>query len=266
MGAVSWYTGDPFYDTVLLVALMLPVATLLSARFFSAPYGRFGERWPLPKLHARWGWILMELPATLVFWPAFFTGPRSGWAVPSIIAGIWAIHYLNRGFIFPSLLRVPRQSRTFSVVVVVTGMAVTTLHGYLHGAFLSRYGDHLTVAWLSDGRFIGGVLLYVGGLALNIHSDAVLRSLRTTQEVKRGDKIYRIPRRGGFVFVTNPQYLGELCAWVGFALVTWSLAGVFILAISAANLVPRAIATHRWYQQRFPDYPRARKILVPFLY
>lgn len=66
--------------------------------------------------------------------------------------------------------------------------------------------------------------------------------------------------------MTSPQYLGELVAWVGFAMITWSLAGVFILAISAANLVPRALATHRWYQERFPNYPRGRKALVPFLF
>ncbi|MCA9706048.1 MAG: hypothetical protein KDK70_09395, partial [Myxococcales bacterium] len=129
---------------------------------------------------------------------------------------------------------------------------------------VSRYGDHLTDAWLTDGRFLLGIALYVAGMALNLHSDAVLRALRTPQEVERGDKVYRIPRRGGFLLVTSPQYLGELTAWVGFALVTWSLAGVFILAISAANLVPRAIATHRWYRDRFPDYPAGRKILVPF--
>ncbi|MCA9711217.1 MAG: hypothetical protein KDK70_35595 [Myxococcales bacterium] len=263
---MSWYTPDPVYDTILAVALLMPPATLLASRFISAPYGRFGERFPLPKLHARWGWMLMELPATLVFWPAFLSGPRAGWTVPSIIAGIWAFHYLNRGFVFPSLLRVPRGSRTFSVMVVTTGMVVTTLHGYLHGYFVSRYGDHLTDAWLTDGRFLLGIALYVAGMALNLHSDAVLRALRTPQEVERGDKVYRIPRRGGFLLVTSPQYLGELTAWVGFALVTWSLAGVFILAISAANLVPRAIATHRWYRDRFPDYPAGRKILVPFVF
>ncbi len=266
MRAVSWYTGDSVYDTILALALLMPPATLLVSRFVNVPYGRFGGTWPLPKFHARWGWILMELPATLVFWPAFFTGPRASWTVPSIIAGIWAIHYLNRGFIFPSLLRVPKGTRTFSSVVVGTGVVVTALHGYLHGFFISRYGDHLTDAWLTDPRFLLGMALYVGGLVLNIHSDSVLRSLRTPEEIERGEKVYRMPRRGGFIFVTNAQYLGELTAWVGFALITWSLAGVFILAISAANLIPRAIATHRWYHERFPDYPRSRKILVPFVF
>lgn len=267
MPAVSWYTGDPVYDSILAAALVMPPLTVMVSHFVSAPYGRFGDAWPwLPKLNGRWGWMLMELPATLVFWPFFWSGPRASWTVPTIIAVIWGAHYLNRGFVFPMLMRVPRDSRTFSAGVVGTGVVVTALHGYLHGAFISNYGDHLTDAWLHDARFWAGIGLYLTGMALNLHSDAVLRSLRTREEVERGEKVYRMPRRGGFIFVTNPQYLGELMAWVGFAMVTWSLAGVFILAISAANLVPRAIATHRWYHERFPDYPRARKILVPFVF
>jgi 3-oxo-5-alpha-steroid 4-dehydrogenase 1 len=33
-----------------------------------------------------------------------------------------------------------------------------------------------------------------------------------------------------------------------------------------ANLVPRARAHHRWYRERFPDYPARRKALVPGLF
>jgi 3-oxo-5-alpha-steroid 4-dehydrogenase 1 len=40
---------------------------------------------------------------------------------------------------------------------------------------------------------------------------------------------------------------------------------VFIFAVSAAHLVPRALATHRWYRERFPDYPRERRALIPYL-
>jgi hypothetical protein len=32
-----------------------------------------------------------------------------------------------------------------------------------------------------------------------------------------------------------------------------------------ANLLPRALAHHRWYQQKFPDYPPDRKAIVPFV-
>ncbi|SLI77774.1 steroid dehydrogenase [Mycobacteroides abscessus subsp. abscessus] len=38
-----------------------------------------------------------------------------------------------------------------------------------------------------------------------------------------------------------------------------------IFLITAGNLVPRAFATHRWYREKFADYPRNRKALIPFL-
>jgi 3-oxo-5-alpha-steroid 4-dehydrogenase 1 len=264
---VRWYTGDPVYDSILLAALLMPPIAVLLLRFLDAPYGRFGDEWPFPKYHARTGWFLMELPATAVFWPAFLSGPHAAQTVPVAVACIWAVHYANRGFIFPLLMRVPRGTKTFSIVVLTTGALVTTLHGYLNGYWVSRYAEHLYAPdWVTDPRFLGGVALYAVGLWLNIHSDTILRRLRTPEEVARGEKVYRIPRGGGFNFVTNPQYLGELMIWLGFATLTWSLGGVFILMISLSNLVPRAITTHKWYRDEFPDYPKHRKILVPFVF
>ena len=46
---------------------------------------------------------------------------------------------------------------------------------------------------------------------------------------------------------------------------TWSLAGVVIFLITAGNLVPRAFATHKWYREKFADYPSGRKALIPFV-
>ncbi|MBM4468809.1 3-oxo-5-alpha-steroid 4-dehydrogenase, partial [Rhodococcus hoagii] len=74
-----------------------------------------------------------------------------------------------------------------------------------------------------------------------------------------------IPMGGGFRFVSSPAYLGELIAWAGFALLTWSLAGVVIFLITAGNLIPRAIATHKWYRDKFVEYPGDRKALIPGL-
>lgn len=60
-------------------------------------------------------------------------------------------------------------------------------------------------------------------------------------------------------------YLAELIAWAGFALLTWSLAGVVIFLITTGNPVPRAFATHKWYREKFADYPADRKALIPFV-
>lgn len=91
---MRWYTDDPVYDAILLGALLLPPITVLASRLLNAPYGKYGESWPWGKLSGRLGWFLMELPATLVFWPFFLSGPRAGELVPAMIAGIWGVHYL----------------------------------------------------------------------------------------------------------------------------------------------------------------------------
>lgn len=53
--------------------------------------------------------------------------------------------------------------------------------------------------------------------------------------------------------------------WTGFAVLTWSPAAAAFAFWTAANLVPRALANLRWYRRTFPDYPRSRRALVPFL-
>jgi 3-oxo-5-alpha-steroid 4-dehydrogenase 1 len=179
---------------------------------------------------------------------------------------VWLIHYGNRGFVFPYLIRSPKgATASFSLVIVLTGWLVTTLHGYLNAVFISDLGTRFTLEWFTDPRFLIGITVYYGSFVLNIHSDAIIRNLRSREEIERGDKVYRIPRGGLFRFVTNPSYLTEITAFTGFAIATWSLGATFILLITIANLVPRAFQTHRWYQERFADYPTERRVLIPFV-
>ncbi len=263
---MTFYTGDPTYDTVLGIALGAVVLVAIAACFLPSTYGRFGSKKFGLALDPRIGWFLMELPATLSFLYFFFKGPRRGELVPLIFLGIWLIHYSNRGFLFPLLMRVPKGAQaTFSLMIVVVGWMATSVHGYLHATFIAGLGQHFTTAWLHDPRFLCGLIVYYACLAGNIHSDSILRNLRTPAEVASGKRVYRIPYGGLFRYVTNPSYLTELCGWAGFALCTYSLAGVYIFTISAANLVPRALATHRWYRERFPDYPPERRALIPFI-
>jgi 3-oxo-5-alpha-steroid 4-dehydrogenase 1 len=263
---MTWYSGDPTYDTVLTAALALAFFVGFVAPFFPSPYGRFASDKFGLSLDPRLGWFLMELPATLSFMYFFWRGPHARELVPLVFFGVWVLHYGNRGFFFPFSIRSPRGSRaSFSLMVTSVGWVVTSLHGYLNGAWFSTFG-HYDPSWLADPRFLVGITVYLVSLALNIHSDAIVRNLRSREEVDAGTKVYRIPVGGLFRWVTSPAYFTELTAWAGFAIFTWSLGGVFILAISAANLVPRAVSTQRWYRERFPEYPRERRILIPLLW
>lgn len=264
---MTWYTGDSSYDTALAIGFAIALFTAVGARFVQTPYGRFADDSFGISLDPRLGWFLMELPATLAFVYFFFQGENARTPFALFVLFVWLVHYGNRGFIMPALMRVPvGQKNSFSLALVVIGWIVTTLHGYLNATWASTHAGQLGSAWFWDPRFIFGVALYYAAFFANLHADHIVRNLRTKEEVAQGIKKYRVPEGGLFRYVSNPSYLTELLFWAGFALFTWSLAGVYILAISAANLVPRAVSSHAWYREKFPDYPKQRKILIPFVW
>jgi 3-oxo-5-alpha-steroid 4-dehydrogenase 1 len=260
-------TGHPTFDLALTCAFAIFVITVAASFFVVTPYGRFADNRFGIALDPRVGWFLMELPATVAFYITYFRSEHRMEPFPLFVLFLWTVHYANRGFLMPLFMRVPKgQKQSFGLLVVVVGWAVTSLHGYLNATWVTELFPVRSAAWFSDPRFIVGALLYYGGLAANLHADHIVRNLRTRDEVERGERKYRIPEGGLFRYVTNASYFAELVFWVGFAILTWSPAGIFIIAISAANLVPRAIATQKWYHERFPDYPKDRKIILPFVF
>jgi len=88
--------------------------------------------------------------------------------------------------------------------------------------------------------------------------------MRLSRE-RAGIAHYRIPYGFAYRWVSCPNYLGEIIQWTGWAIATWSLAGVVFAIWTMANLVPRALTHHRWYRDRFSEYPADRRALIPFV-
>ena len=128
--------------------------------------------------------------------------------------------------------------------------------GYYFGHFANYPAD-----WLSDVRFQSGLVLFIFGAAINVYTDYKLISLR-----KPGETGYKIPQGGIFNYLSCPNHFGEILEWVGYAVLSWSLPGLVFAFWTFANLAPRALAHHRWYQEQFPNYPVARKALLPFFW
>jgi steroid 5-alpha reductase family enzyme len=124
---------------------------------------------------------------------------------------------------------------------------------------LSSFG-RADVRWLTDPRFVVGASIFWGGYALNRAADRALIRLRAP-----GQSGYQIPRGPLCRCVSCPNYLGEIVQWFGFALATWSLAGLAFALYTAANVGPRALSHHRDYRERFVDYPADRRALIPFI-
>lgn len=252
------------FQNILYIAFGYLAIIVIGGLFVKAPYGRFASDSYGFNFSPRLGWFLMELPATLSFLFFFFQGQNRFEAVPLFFLGIWLIHYGNRGFIFPLLMRMAKgQKGSFSVMIVLAGWFVTTLHGYLNAVFISQLSEHLTNDWFTDPRFIIGMTIYAFGYLMNLHSDNIIRNLRSKKEVAEGAKVYRIPQGGLFKYVSCPSYFTELLSFLGFAIATWSLGALFVLGVSAANLIPRAFQSHQWYKDKFDDYPKNRKVIIP---
>ena len=109
-------------------------------------------------------------------------------------------------------------------------------------------------------QFIIGMILMLIGFAMNYTAD------RTLLQLRRLDSGYQIPYGGMFEHVSSPHYLGEIIEWVGYSLAgNGNLASISFVVFTACNLIPRALAQHQWYQQRFKDYPLHRKAVIPLI-
>ncbi len=247
-----------FYHWLVIAWVALAIVTFVVLLFVTAPYGRFTRGGWGPRISARWGWVLMESPSLITFVVLYAVGDQRGNPVAIVFLLMWAVHYVNRSFVYPFRLRGSRRSMAVSVIAM--GAAFNVGNGYLNARYLFTLGPELETSWLLDPRFIVGFVLFCAGYALNQRSDRVLIGLRAG-----GESGYKIPHGGGYRFVSCPNYLGEMIEWGGWALVCWNPGATAFLIWTAANLAPRAIKTHRWYREQFADYPRERKALIPFI-
>lgn len=242
------------FAALIVLQFALAVATFVGLVFITAPYGRHSRAGWGPTVPARLGWIIMEAVSPVVFAIVFLTGPRRAAVVPLIFLAMWQLHYLQRSFVYPFLMR---GGRRMPVLLALLAIGFNLLNAYINARWVSGLGTY-AVSWLSDPRFLIGVLLFLGGYAINLSADRTLRGLRA-----HGESGYRIPHGGLYRWVSCPNYLGEIVEWCGWAIATWSWPGLAFATYTAANLGPRAIANHQWYRQTFPDYPRNRRALIP---
>ena len=243
------------YRVLVFLEIALAVVTFVALRFITAPYGRYERKGWGVTVPARAGWLVMESVSAVWFAAVFWSGPRRADLVALVLFAMWQSHYLYRAFIYPLLLR---GGRRMPLVVVLLAVAFNFLNSGINAYWIGTLGRYPN-SWLADPRFLAGAVLFAGGLTLHVWSDRKLRRLRAS-----GDG-YQIPYGGAYRWVSCPNYLGEIVEWTGWALATWSLAGLAFALYTVANLAPRAVDHHAWYRRQFPDYPAGRRALIPYV-
>lgn len=253
---------ESFYFTVIGVMTVLAVIVFFALQRITAGYGMmYDKRWGLT-VNNRAGWIIMEAPAFILMLVLWLCSDRRGEPAAIVMALLFLIHYFQRSFIFPFLLK--GKSR-MPLVIILLGVVFNIVNGYLIGGWLFYVSSPATypVEWLWSPLFILGTIIFFTGMGINIGSDRIIRNLR-----KPGDTRHYIPYGGMYKYVTSANYLGEFIEWTGYAILTWSVAGAVFALWTFANLAPRARSIHRRYENEFGDEYRQlnRNYILPFIY
>lgn len=244
------------YYAIILFLLASGIFIWAALYFVAAGYGRYANKKWGPAINPKWGWMIMESPA--LFLPIILACFGKIQIVTAVMAAIWLIHYIHRTLIYPFLIR--SGSKT-PLSIILMSLCFNVMNGFTNGYQLFFLSDY-KIEWFYDPRFIAGVLIFFCGIFINISSDHIIRVLR--REKGAG---YHIADKGLHKFVASPNYFGEVLEWTGWAILTWSAAGLTFMFFTMANLVPRAHKHREWYKKHFGDkYPSSRKRIFPFIY
>nr|AIH07329.1 steroid 5-alpha-reductase [Echinacea purpurea] len=248
-----------FFHYAVISYFLITPPTYISCRYTTAPYGKHHRTGWGPIVPPSLAWFLMESPTlwfTLLLFPF---GQHSSNPKSIILISPFLLHYLHRTVIYPLRLR-RRPSTGYPISIALMAFVFNLFNSYLQTRWVSEYANYRSDGWFW-WRFCGGLVVFGGGMVVNVRSDMELLRL------KEGGGGYRIPRGGLFEFVSCANYFGEIVEWVGWWVMTGSWVGLGFLLYTCANLVPRSRANHKWYLEKFgEDYPKGRKAVIPFLY
>ncbi len=249
------------FDILLIVMTLLGLIVFVALHFFEAGYGYLFDRRYGPPVPNKIGWIAMEAPVFVAMCTLWIASDRTWEAAPLALFTLFQLHYLQRSFIFPLLIR--GKSR-MPLGIVAMGAAVNLVNALMQGGwiFFIAPADYYADWFARPYIYVGGAL-FLAGMAVNLHSDRIIRHLR-----RPGDTRHYIPRGGMFRYVSSANYFGELTEWIGFAVASWSWAGAVFAWWTFANLAPRAASLYRRYEKEFGrEFTQlGRKKIIPFIY
>ena len=246
---------EEFFNKVIIAWIILGVIVFFINLKIVAPYGRHAsKKWGI-LINNRLAWIIMESPVLFLVMYLVLPKISSLNIVAWILFLLFTAHYVNRTFVFPFKIKV--SSKKMPLGVILLAIIFNLFNGFFIGYYLGNYASYET-SWLLSIPFITGAIMFSIGAYINWRSDSLLIGIR-----KEGFSGYKIPR--GFLFerVSCPNHFGEMIEWSGYALMSFNLPALAFAVWTFANLIPRALAHHKWYKSYFEDYPKNRKAWLP---
>ncbi|XP_074605258.1 putative very-long-chain enoyl-CoA reductase art-1 [Brevipalpus obovatus] len=182
--------------------------------------------------------------------------------VVQIAAVCWTFHYIKR---ILETLFVHRFSHGYMPILNLLknctyywGFAFYIGYYINHPLYTPAYFGRLQI----NAALAGFIFSELGNFSIHI----ALRSLRPAGTKER--KI-PVPTENPFTllfdYVSCPNYTYEVMSWVSFSILTQCLPAAIFTALGGTIMTIWALGKHRNYRREFPNYPKYRKAIFPFI-
>ena len=134
---------DTLFNALMYIMPVLAVIVFIALFFVKAGYGIFHTKsWGL-SLPNKVGWVIMECPAFILMAAMWLTGQYSLMSVPAVFFILFEIHYFQRAFVFPFLMK---GKSKMPVSIMLMGVVFNLINGFLIGYSLFHidYSDKYT--------------------------------------------------------------------------------------------------------------------------
>ena len=243
------------FNSFIIFWVAVAAITFVYLFFVSAPYGRHIRKGWGKNISARAGWVIMESPCVVIMVIYAFIVRDNLEAIHIIFLSLWLLHYIHRSFIYPFVIDMTNPKMPISIAISAFSFNIVNVNLQAFGIYyLTEYSSD----WINNNIFYLGLIVFFIGMYINIKSDYLVIALR-----KSKGPGYHLPTKFMHKYISSPNYFGEIIEWLGWAVLTWSIAGAVFALWTIANLLPRAFAHHQWYKEKFPDYPKNKKAIIP---
>lgn len=175
-------------------------------------------------------------------------------SLQTLIFFLWLIHFLKRIFEVLFIHKYGKQ------VNLIADAIPEYAYYWLFGLWILNSSLSLDFP-IGISQYLG-IFLWIVGESGNFYSHLLLSRLKPNEKVQKK----QIPKGFLFEFISCPHYLFEITSWIGFAFVCQTLASwIFLIAVFLI-LLWWAHERHLDYLKNFPNYPKSRKRVIPFLF
>lgn len=182
--------------------------------------------------------------------------------VVNYAAACWIFHYSKR------ILETLFVHRFSHATMPLANLFKNCTYYWGFAFFVGYYINHplYTPALFKDAQIYVGLLGFIFSELGNFSIHIALRNLRPPGTTER--KI-PVPTSNPFTLLFNlvscPNYTYEIAAWIAFSVMTQALPALLFTAAGGGQMIIWALGKHRNYKKEFPNYPKGRKSIIPFV-